>query len=128
MLARERLGTTGIGRHFALVHDFQGCKSPPVASVNGGVEWWLFLIPYGIDWHALDDRPVHLVLCPVFRDAGRDDLYRPALAAMSGVWRGIEPGQNLTLSRMGVEDAVRWTNARSRIVAATSFRDEGEGG
>src|SRR5262245_46953995 len=51
MALREALGSTGIGRHLALLHDFQsgGTKSGPLATTNGLLDWWLFLFPEGVD-------------------------------------------------------------------------------
>jgi hypothetical protein len=61
---REALGSTGIGRGFALLHQFQ---TPGPASVDSPpVDWWLLLFPDGVEWDALDAAPVYAMLGPVF--------------------------------------------------------------
>jgi hypothetical protein len=61
---REALGSTGVGRGFALLHQFQ---TPGPASVDSPpVDWWLLLFPDGLDWDALDAAPVYAMLGPVF--------------------------------------------------------------
>jgi hypothetical protein len=32
------------------------------------VDWWLVLLPGGVDWRALDDRPVHFMVGPVLEE------------------------------------------------------------
>jgi hypothetical protein len=32
------------------------------------VDWWLVLVPGGVDWRAIDDRPVRLMVGPVMEE------------------------------------------------------------
>lgn len=61
---REHFCTTGVGRHVAFLHQFQRTTGVPV--VNQTVDWWLFIVPDGIDWQTLDQSRVHLLLAIVF--------------------------------------------------------------
>jgi hypothetical protein len=64
MTFREALGTTAIGRHFAMPHQFQydaaNYRATPIKTVNAGLDWWMILIPNGTNhWESLDELPVH---------------------------------------------------------------------
>jgi mannitol/fructose-specific phosphotransferase system IIA component len=65
MLAkREALGSTGLGHGFGLLHQFQ--DDGVVQLANASVDWWLVLFPGGIEWGALDDKPVFGMIGHVF--------------------------------------------------------------
>lgn len=65
MLAkREALGSTGMGHGFGLLHQFQDDGMVPL--VNAPVDWWLVLFPGGIEWEAVDGKPVHAMIGHVF--------------------------------------------------------------
>jgi mannitol/fructose-specific phosphotransferase system IIA component (Ntr-type) len=72
LIQREALGSTGIGRGFALVHQFQARESVPVA--HPPVDWWLILCPAGIEWEALDGQPVYGMFAHVFADRDHPGL------------------------------------------------------
>ena len=59
---RESLGTTGFGRHFAVL---DRCWSPTVPTTNSPVDWWLFLFPEGVEWESHDDKPIHVLAAHV---------------------------------------------------------------
>lgn len=64
LVKRESLGSCGLGAGFALVHQFQ--DKTPIRTDNGIVDWWLFLVPGGVDYEALDQQPVHALVGHVF--------------------------------------------------------------
>ena len=68
---REALGSTGSGNGFGLLHQFQ--DDGAVELRNAPVDWWLFLFPDGVDWAALDGKPVYGMLGHVF-PPGHDQL------------------------------------------------------
>ena len=68
---RESLGSTGSGNGFGLLHQFQ--DDGAVQLRNAPMDWWLFLFPDGVDWDALDGKPVHGMIGHVF-PPGHDQL------------------------------------------------------
>jgi hypothetical protein len=64
LAAREHLGTAlGYFRHYGLVHQFQRRGDDyQVRTWNGFVDWWLVLIPGGVDFQSLDGLPTHILL------------------------------------------------------------------
>ena len=67
MTFRESLGSTSLGRHGAMPHQYQydakTYATTPINTVNAGVDWWLVLIPGGTaDWEAFDHLPVHAMV------------------------------------------------------------------
>lgn len=69
---REQLGSTGIGRGLGLIHQFQAWGQTVPTVVNPPVDWWLFLIPKGMDYESLDDRPVFALIGHVLSAGGYD--------------------------------------------------------
>lgn len=65
MAKREKLGSTSTGPGVGQVQQFQNSKER-VATVNGLVDWWIFLFPDGFDFDALDQKPVYAVVGHVF--------------------------------------------------------------
>ena len=63
---REELSTCGMYGGFALFHQFQGEDQLSVDNAKSRVDWWLFLIPQGIDYLSLDEQPVYAILSHVF--------------------------------------------------------------
>lgn len=61
---REALGSTAISHGFGLIHQFQ--DDGLVQPTNGAVDWWLILFPGGIEWGAVDDKPVFGMFAHVF--------------------------------------------------------------
>src|SRR5205823_566352 len=62
---RESLASTGLGRHVGLAHQFEGAGAVRVDCPP--IDWWLFLIPGGIDWASRDGAPVHALIGQVSR-------------------------------------------------------------
>jgi hypothetical protein len=64
LAARENLGTAlGHLRHCGLVHQFQQrVDHQPVRTQNGLVDWWMFLLPGGVDFQSIDGLPTHILL------------------------------------------------------------------
>jgi hypothetical protein len=61
---REELGSTGMGRGFGLLHQFQ--NEGMVQLTNAPVDWWLVLFPDGADWGSLDDESVFGMIGHIF--------------------------------------------------------------
>ncbi len=87
---REGLGSTGIGFGLGLLHDFQPCDTR-LGTANGIVDWWLVLLPGGVDWQALDDRPVHYMIGPVMEQRKPGDYLR-VMEAISRSLRHVVSG------------------------------------
>jgi hypothetical protein len=51
MTYREALGSTGVGRHFAMPHQYQydakTYAATTIKTINAGLDWWMVLIPGG---------------------------------------------------------------------------------
>lgn len=109
---RELLGSTGFGRGLGLLHDFQ-CDTT-VRTDNGVVDWWLVLLPGGVDWQALDDRPVHYMVGPVMEERQPG----PYVRVMEAVSRGLRP---LALSE-GFDPA-SWSARLASLPAANAARE-----
>jgi hypothetical protein len=67
MTFREALGSTGVGRGFAMPQQYQydvkTCATTTIKTMNAGLDWWLVLIPGGTKhWEPLDDLPVYAML------------------------------------------------------------------
>jgi hypothetical protein len=112
---REALGTTGVGHHFGLLHQFQ--TTGTVELRNHPVDWWLFLFPGGIDyWESLDEQPVHAMLGHVFAvpwgTTGRFVYRVLALAAQTA--RAVDQASSwVEVSRMDRISAARFVNRRA---------------
>jgi len=63
LAARESLGLAmGTCSHWGLVHQFQERGDlQSVRTQNGLVDWWLFMIPHGVDFQSLDSLPTHVL-------------------------------------------------------------------
>ena len=77
---------SGLGYGLGLLHDFQP-HDTPVRTTNGIVDWWLVLLPGGIDWRAIDGRPVHFMVGPVM-ERRQPGTYLRVMCAIS---RGLRP-------------------------------------
>jgi hypothetical protein len=52
----------GLGNHWGVVARFQDQSDrQPVQTQNGLVDWWLFLIPEGVDVQRYDGQPTHVL-------------------------------------------------------------------
>lgn len=74
--AREKLGSTGIGKEVAIPHS--RTVSVPTLKVL------LARAPNGIDWSAADDKPVKLMFVVVAPPVERMVLYLPLLGTIVG--------------------------------------------
>jgi hypothetical protein len=109
LMGRESLGSTGMGCHFGLPHQFQHRAE---VEVDGPpIDWWLILCPDGIDWESLADEPVHMLFAHVGREpwaSCRSDLYYRAWGLSCRVAGDIEDCR--PISRMGRLAAARSLN------------------
>jgi hypothetical protein len=97
-------GRFGMG----MPHQYQSGGQVPVD--NPPVDWWLFLFPEGLDWAAMDERPVYAVITHV---AHIDASYR----AMLALWFFTESLRRTDwadVAKMGRIGACRYLN---RIIA-----------
>ena len=113
MAARESLGSTGIGRHVAVPHQFQTAAN--VRTVNPPNDWWLWILPDGVDWQALDDLPVHAIFTHVYARPWQHEpgFTLSVLEILSDCLRSMtadSPQAMVALSRMAPEDAARFVN------------------
>lgn len=114
MACRESLGSTGLGGHIAIPHQYQAVGR--VATSNANVDWWLILIPQGTyHWHSLDDQPVHLMFTCVFShpisEHPGDELR--SLCLLSQGLRNLDqesPKFALSVARMDRTSAARLVN------------------
>ena len=74
LAAREDLGVAmGGWKHGGFIHQFQPLGfTQPVATQNGLVDWWLFLVPDGIDFQSQDGLPTHVLFGCVEADSAAD--------------------------------------------------------
>jgi hypothetical protein len=113
---REVQMSTGMGHGLGLLHDFQ-LFDAKVRTDNRVVDWWLVLIPSGVSWEALDERPVHIMVSPVM-EKRQPRPYMKVMEALSRslrplVWsEGFDPASWATrLSRLSLADAARKFNS-----------------
>jgi hypothetical protein len=127
LAARENLGPAmGTGGHTGLIHQFQDRfpskdKDRPVPTQNGLVDWWLVLIPDGVDFQALDDLPTHM-LCGLVESNCRGP--RSECVCLELVERVCVLHDDwVTVSRMDRLDAVRCLNRRLAEALAKELED-----
>lgn len=111
--SRELLASTGIGHGLCLLHDFQH-HDDPVRTDNEVVDWWLVLLPGGVDWQAMDDWPVHYMVGPVMEERLPGDYLR----VMEAMARGLRP---LVLS--AGFDPGNWSARLAGLPAAEAARE-----
>lgn len=119
---REHLGSTGVGGGVALL-DFRMAPLPEIDDPLA--DWWLFLNPDGIEWQAIDGRPVQLLLLSIFRliNPIREPRQRPLeVELQTRVLRRLADRLPATLPRRPRE-AARWFNG----VAACVIEDRRRG-
>jgi hypothetical protein len=100
---REILASTawfGLG----MAHQYQ--RAGLVAVDNPPVDWWLFLIPGGIDWAAVDGHPVFAVIAHV---AHLDASYR-AMFPLCFLTQSLLRTAWSQVAQMGRVDACRYLN------------------
>jgi hypothetical protein len=106
---RDRLGLAfGSGDHWGLLHQFQWRGADqPVRTQNGLVDWWLVLIPHGVDFQRFDGRPIHALLGCV--DANGDPMREMnCMCMVSELARSLK--DVVALSRMDRLAAARHLN------------------
>ncbi len=83
LAARESLGIAmGHRGHVGFMHQVQSkVNGDPVPTQNGLMDWWLVLIPDGVDFDALDDLPTHM-LCGLVESNGRVGGFRSELMCL----------------------------------------------
>lgn len=113
LAAREDLGAAlGLDGHVGIVHQFQpatGSQSVPTA--NGSLDWWLVLIPGGVDFQSGDRLPTHVLFGHVLADSGRDfQLYLPWCECLSSILRPAEDW--ISVSQMDRLTVARYLNRR----------------
>jgi hypothetical protein len=109
---RESLGSTTMGRHWGLIHQYQGGRGAPVDCPPVDcppLDWWLFLFPGGIDWASPGGESVHALIGHV----GRRHLEQPgfmlrAYSLAESIAVAVKDAS--LVSRMGRIDAARYLN------------------
>ena len=68
LVLRENLGSSWIGPGFGLVHQFQPIGGPvqTITISNSPVDWWLTLLPEGVDYESCDENPTYALIGHVF--------------------------------------------------------------
>ena len=108
---RESFASSGLGRHVGLVHQFQKFTQP--RTVNGLVDWWLFLIPDGGEFESPDGEPVHLLFGHVFPNpAWEPGFCLDVLCLLSIALRSMDVPEIMAFSRMDRQAAARCMNQR----------------
>lgn len=109
LAAREALGVAmGFASRQGFVHQFQRRDGQQtVRTRNGLVDWWLFLVPNGVDFQALDDLPTHVLFGCVDASVSRE---LPCFSLISRLGRSLD--NFVELSRMDRLAAVRFLNER----------------
>ena len=107
---RESLASTALGGHVGVFHQFQ--QRGEVAVDCPPLDWWLVLIPGGIDWASPDGEPVHALIGHVGEVpwyAVEGEVMERALHLAVAVARSIEDWP--TVSRKGRIGACLHLNA-----------------
>jgi hypothetical protein len=111
LAARESLGPAlGYCAHVGIVHQFQRINDH-VPTRNGLVDWWLILIPHGVDFQALDALPIHVLYGLV--DSGSCRLLSREQDCLERMkFMHMSPNDGLAISRMNRLEAARYLNRR----------------
>jgi PTS system nitrogen regulatory IIA component len=86
LVARERLGSTGIGEGIAIPH----CRAPGVKRIHG----CLIKLLEPVDFDALDDEPVDLIFALVVPDE-KNDEHLATLARVAALLQNDSSRQSL---------------------------------
>ncbi len=111
LAGRENLGPAlGYCRHWGLVHQFQQRGDhQPVATQNGLVDWWAFLIPGGASFQSLDGLPTHVLFGCVDANGSPSREF----ACLPLVWKLAQSVNGpVLLSQMDRLTAARFLNQR----------------
>jgi len=90
MVARERLGSTGIGKGVAVPH----CRVNGITRVYG----CLIKLNFSIDYDSLDDQPVDLIFALIVPDEQSDD-HEKTLACVTKVLQSANSREKLRACR-----------------------------
>ena len=113
LAARENMGVVmGLGRHMGVVHQFQPASgSQRVHTANGSMDWWLVLIPEGVDFQSMDGLPTHVLFGMALADSGKDFcLYMPWCECLHSIMQLNEDW--ISVSKMDRLTAARYLNQR----------------
>lgn len=114
LLARERVGSTGIGRGIAIPH----ARSPIIMSVTAPVIT-LFFLEHPIDFGAVDGQPVKTLICLVTPSV---HAHTHMLAKIASLIR--DPGFMSALERHATTDEI--LNEARRAEAALDAQSQGK--
>ena len=108
LAGRESFGSSTMGRHWGLIHQYQGGHGAPVDCPP--LDYWLFLFPGGIDWASPGGESVHALIGHVSR---RPHLEEPGLMLRAyslahSIAAAVKDAS--LVSRMGRIDAARYLN------------------
>ena len=118
--AREELGSTGIGRHIGIL-DY---RLPfPVEVDERPADWWLFLIPDGCDWDALDGELVHVIFGVTGAEPNQPGTHLRQLELLTRVLQRLEGPGWRALSQLNPFDAARGFNALFEQVTEDQSRN-----
>lgn len=109
---REALASTGMGRGFALLHQFQ--DDGLVQLTNPPVDWWLGMFPEGINWNGMANDPVFGIIGHIFPS---NHAYLPGLKMQT--WELTE-----CVGRKLESDAWRKAARLDRLSAAQTINRE----
>lgn len=113
LAAREDLGVAmGSWKHCGFIHQFQPLGfTQPVATRNGLVDWWLFLLPSGIDFQSQDGLPTHVLFGCVEANSAASPPRQTARLGL--LWRLVDRFDDwAAVSRMDLVSATRQLNRR----------------
>lgn len=86
LVARERLGSTGIGEGVAIPH----CRVPGFHRIHG----CLIKLEHPVDFGALDDKPVDLIFALVVPEEQNDE-HLATLARIAGIMQNDQSRESL---------------------------------
>jgi len=104
VLEREKVGSTGIGKGIAIPHSRTSAVREVVVAVGRSVT--------GIEFEALDNRPVHLIFL-IAAPVESGGLYLKALARLSRLLR-YQEFRNELMEAKTVEDVIKIISAEEK--------------
>lgn len=100
---REEFASSGCGG-IGLGHEFQGWQE--LTTLEQDVDWWAFLVPEGVDFDAIDGKPIFVMVVPIFGPGGMKRAYE-CWAATMGLPKHLIPP---TVARSEVCEATAQLN------------------
>lgn len=113
LAAREDLGVAmSTWRHCGFIHVFQPLGfTQPSATRNGSLDWWLFLVPNGIDFQSQDGLATRVLFGRVEADSAASSPRQTARLGLPG--RLVARFDDwVVVSRMDLVSATRQLNRR----------------